>query len=411
MYERLKLITMHHISERYNLALLPAAVFLLSLPFTHTVALRLLSLSIAVAITLFTWRSRSTPPIPFKLPLVLWAGIAVLSLTWASNPYFSMGEIKNEIVYTMLTFVVFYSMTKGKNEWEFFVRVVKLGFLGISISGILGYWLARDKWDMGGLHGGVGDFSTYLITILPFLLYSAITVPLSKFPKNLVWLLLPILVLGGYLTLNRAFWPALISTSIVFGFLYTIRFHPSQARKRILVGSLVVGLLAFTQFVDVVKQKARQAGSDSEILTKTIEEDPRILIWKFAIENIKQNPLTGFGFGRGAMGQAFKNHFVEKQYLHAHNLLLNYALQMGIGGVLALLILLGAIAREFWQLYRAPDSYTCSIGIVGLSLLSGFIIKNMTDDFFLRQHALLFWAMIGMTLGYGRRHLLAKTRT
>ena len=205
---------MHPISERYNLALLPAAIFLLSLPFTHTVALRLLSLSIAVAIALITWHSRSTPPIPFKLPLLLWVGIAVLSLTWASNPYFSIGEIKNEIGYTMLTFFTFYSVTKGKQEWGFFVQVLKIGFLGISISGVLGYWLARDKWNMGGLHGGVGDFSTYLITILPFLLYSAITVPLSKFPKNLVWLLLPILVLGGYLTLNRAFWPALISTSI-----------------------------------------------------------------------------------------------------------------------------------------------------------------------------------------------------
>ena len=400
---------MRHFSGHYNLTLLPAAIFLLSLPVTHTVALRLLSLSIAVAITLITWRFRFTPPIPFKLPLLFWAGIAILSLTWASNPYFSLGEIKNEIVYTMLTFAVFYSMTKGEGEWEFFVQVLKIGFLGISISGVLGYWLARDKWDVGWLHGGVGDFSTYLITILPFLLYSATNAPLSKFPKNLVWLLLPFLVLGGYLTLNRAFWPALISTSIVFAFLYTIRFHPSQARKRILVGSLVFGLLAFTQFVDVIKQKAIPMGSDSEVLIKTIEEDPRILIWKFAIENIKEHPMTGFGFGRGAMEQAFKNHFVEKQYLHAHNLLLNYALQMGIGGVLALLILLGAIAREFWQLYRAADSYTCSIGIVGLSLLCGVIIKNMTDDFFVRQHALLFWALIGMSLGFGKRRLLAKT--
>ena len=400
---------MNLLSARSSPALLPASVFLISLPFSHTVALRLLSLAIAVAITFITWRSRPTPPIPFKWPLLFWAGLATLSLSWATSPSYSLGEIKNEIGYTMLTFFMFYNLTQGEREWKVWRQVLKIGFLAISVSGVMGYWLARAKWNVGGLHGGAGDYSTYLITISPFLLLSAIKNPHTKFLENLGWLLLPILLLGGYLTLNRAFWPALIAVYAVFGFLYAIRFHAPKARKRILGVFLIVTILVLMQFIDVAKQKVAPVRTDTELLAKIIKDDPRILIWKYAIENIKEHPLTGAGFGRDAMQRSFKMAFPDEQYIHSHNLFLDYALQMGIGGVLALSILFFAICREFWILYRATNLDASLIGIFGLSLVAGIIVKNMTDDFFVRQHTLLFWALIGMSLGYGKRLLMTQT--
>lgn len=401
------------LSARYNLnlALWPAAILLFSLPFTHTVAVRLLSLAIAAAMTFLTWRSRPTPPVPFKGPLLLWAGMALLSLTWAIDPGYSLGEIKNEIGYTMLAFLTFYSLTQGEREWKFLNRVLILSFLAISISGVLGYWLAHDKWVMGGLHGGVGDYSTYLITILPFLLLAAVKAPITKFSSNLVWLLLPILLMGGYLSLNRAFWPALIVVSTVFGLLYFFRTNSPRINKRAMGIAILLGILAVTQFIAVVKHKAAPTGTDAEILAKAMQEDPRIPLWEFAIENIRERPLTGAGFGRGVMRKTFTSHFNNGQLWHAHNMFLNYTVQMGAGGLLVVTVLFCAIGREFWMLYRAKDPDVSLIGITGLALLSGIIIKNMTDDFFVRHHALLFWALVGMLLGYGRRRLLAKSLT
>lgn len=382
---------------RYNLILWPGAIFLFILPFTHTVALRLSSLAIAAAVAFITWRTRPTPPISFKLPLLLWTGMALLSLSWAFDPAYTLGEIKNEIGYAMLAFVTFYSLTQGEREWKFWNRVLILSFLTVSTSGVLGYWLAHNEWVMGGLHGGVGDFSTYLITILPFLLLTAVKAPIKKSPANLVWLLLPILLMGGYLTLNRAFWPALIVVSTIFGLLYFFRTNSPRIDKRTIGIAVFLGILTITQFISVVKHKATPTGTDVEIVEKVMREDPRIPLWKFAIEKIRERPLTGAGFGRGAWRQPFYGH------LHAHNLFLDYALQMGVGGLLAIMLLFWGIGKEFWKLYRSTNSDLSLIGIVGLALLSGVIAKNMTDDFFVRQHALLFWALVGMTLGYGKR--------
>ena len=392
---------------RYNLALWPAAIFLFSLPFTHTVALRLLSLAIAATIAFIAWRTRPTPPIPFKLPLLFWAGMAFLSLTWAIDPGYSLGEIKNEIGYTMLTFFTFFILTQREFEFKFFNRVLISSFLAVSVSGVFAYWFACVKWDMGGLHGGVGDYSTYLITILPFLLLICAKNSIRKFPGNLVWLLLPLLLLGGYLTLNRAFWPALIAVILTFSILSYLRGFAFPGKKPFMGTTILIVILASTQFINVVKHKAEPTGTDAQILAKAMREDARIPIWKFAIENIRELPLTGAGFGRGAMQETFKKHFDSVKW-HAHNLFLNYALQMGIVGVLALTILFSAIGREYWILFRSADLDSTLIGSAGLALISGVIIKNMTDDFFVRQHTLLFWALIGMSLGYGNRRLLTK---
>ncbi len=43
------------------------------------------------------------------------------------------------------------------------------------------------------------------------------------------------------------------------------------------------------------------------------------------------------------------------------------------------------------------------LGVVGLSLLTGFVVKNLTDDFLFRSNAKEFWALIAMLTGLGTR--------
>lgn len=398
---------MNAFATRYSLALWPAAIFLLILPFTHTVALRLSSLAIAATITFLTWRARSIPPISFKLPLLLWAGMAFLSLSWAIDPAYSLEEIKNEIGYTMICFFTFYGMTQGEREWKLWNRTLMIGFLIISASAISAVWMAGD-WVTDGPHGGVGDYSTYLILILPFFLLAAVKNPLPGFPLNPAWLLFPILLVGGQLTLNRTFWPALLTVSASFILLHRFRTRPFRISRQILGITILLGILTVTPFIETVKDKAITTGTNTEILTQAIQQDPRIPLWSFVMKRISERPLTGAGFGRGALRHALTEHFDNGQLWHAHNLFLNYTLQMGVGGLLAILILFSALARAFWQLYRSTQPDACLIGIMGLALLSGVIVKNMTDDFFVRQNALLFWALAGMSLGYGRRLLAEK---
>jgi len=43
------------------------------------------------------------------------------------------------------------------------------------------------------------------------------------------------------------------------------------------------------------------------------------------------------------------------------------------------------------------------MGICGIAVTIAMVTKNMTDDLFWRTDALLFWALVGLLLGYGTR--------
>ena len=333
----------------------------------------------------------------------------MLSLTWATNPAYSIGEIRNEIGYSVIAFLTFYSMAGTDRQWKIINLVLVASFLAISVVGL--YWFARGYDQVvDAPHGGVGHYSTYLITILPLLMVMCIRLSSGAFRGRLSWMLIPLLLLDGYGTANRAFWPAVTVSIAVFAALYALRLQTARARLRVLGTAALIGVLATAVFVEKAKERVSVGLSDMETLDKTIQDDPRLSLWKFVIEQIEERPLTGVGFGRGNLGPELTQRFGSPLIWHGHNIFLNYALQMGIGGVLVLVLLFAALAREFWRLYRADDSTASLIGIAGMALLAGFISKNMTDDFFVRHNALIFWSVIGMSLGYGRRRLINSSR-
>ena len=85
--------------------------------------------------------------------------------------------------------------------------------------------------------------------------------------------------------------------------------------------------------------------------------------------------------------------------MHAHNTFLNRTLETGLPGLAAFLLLLGSVAVAFRRVARSSDPGTAAIGAAGVALVAGVVIKNLTDDFFVRQNALLFWSLVGSGLG------------
>jgi hypothetical protein len=62
-----------------------------------------------------------------------------------------------------------------------------------------------------------------------------------------------------------------------------------------------------------------------------------------------------------------------------------------------------ALVTNTWRLYRSDARATIYIGVAGIDMLAGVLAKNMTDMFFDRECALLFWSVNGVLLGYGKR--------
>ena len=386
-------------------ALIPAAIFLFILPFTQTVALRLFCLTIAFVTTLYYAYRGPRPSLPLKLPLLFWAGISFLSVAWSIEPNYSAGEFKNEVGYTLLAFLSFFYLTRSESDWRFWRLALTLSTVVISLFAFY-YYAHYGTWITTGRVGDRNAYSTYVVLIMPFLLLAA--TQSQGITRIFVWVSILLALTSGYLTLNRNMWITLTIEFVIFGSLY-LRKSSLPGRKRTLGVLVIVALCALLSalFVSTSYVKSGQALS-SEALNQYTEQDPRVQIWLYVKERITQRPLTGYGFGRGILRKEFREHFNNILYWHAHNMLLNYALEAGIFGMAALLGLFVAMAWTFWKLYRSKCSDAWSLGIFGLTLLAGLAMKSATDDILIRDNALLFWSLVGMALGLGQR-LISQT--
>jgi O-antigen ligase len=200
------------------------------------------------------------------------------------------------------------------------------------------------------------------------------------------------------MTLNRTFWLAAAAEITIFA-LFSMRYWNSRFRaaSMLAVGALVAALALFQVFTASESRIALAAPGTG--VWEFLSEDPRGDLWRFATSRIAEHPWIGEGLGKWTSREAFVAHFNDPLLMHAHNTFLNRALETGLPGLLALLLLLCQVAVAFRRVARSSDPGIAAIGAAGLALVAGVVAKNLTDDFFVRQNALLFWSIVGAGLG------------
>ena len=381
--------------------LAPAGAFLFILPFSHTVALRLACLFLAAVVALqATWR-QERPDLPCRWPLALWAAVCALSLAWSIDPAYSRKELTNEVGYSLLAFLTFFYLTRDERSWRFWKAALAAGCAAASLAAI-GHLVRIPLWPDDGLVGGRNEFSTYVALVMPLLAVSFAQAGRRR--ERLAVLAIAVLAAGSaYFTLNRTMWLALFAEAAILGWLHAGRSAATGRRRAARTFILLAACIAFAgAFVAASQMKSGAEEIDAQTLRATVERDLRWQIWSYGIERIGERPLLGHGYCRGILRDDFRAHIDNPFAWHAHSVILNYALEAGMVGVVVLFVLAGCFARTFWKLYRAPERGVWMAGAFGLALLLGAAVKTATDDIVVRENALLFWSLAGMGLGYAR---------
>lgn len=384
--------------------LFPAALFLFILPFNHSIALRLTSLAAAAVVAALSWRQAKlpNPPTPLLIALIVWITLSCASLTWSVNIDMTSQELVNEIGYTMIAFLVFLTLGQTQQHVDFLINALVAGSLTILIVALVGTPLVPSQWNSGTYAGGVGGFSTYVAMILPIVLYRLITARTITVKIGCLVLLLGLLY-AALLTLNRAFWPVLSAETALFGMLALYRSKLPQRKKAWCAGGVALASLMVVAPI-VVINGYKYGTKDLVSVFATFAGDPRIDSWGKILALTESHPWLGSGFGRYALKNAYANSGLDPLFWHAHNVLLDYAVQLGFVGLAVFIAILFLFARYFWQLHRATSSRQLSfLAIATLTLMLATISKNMTDDFFHRDVSLLFWSVLGLTMGFGLR--------
>ena len=350
------------------------------------------------------WRAWRACRAPLQFPLLkLWlayAALAAIGLFWAVDFSFSLKELRQEIVFAAVFFWLGVNLYRDERAWRWLSGALVVGNV-LLVGYCLVVWVAGGSTKgplIGTFNSGPGNFSTYLVTVLPVIGLLAAQAIRRQDRQWTVFLLLLLLAnfAAIYATANRQIYVALAVQAFVVAAFFAHRLR----EPRYLIAALALVLALGGLFH--LKTSSR-IGSSSIVQSvdvgAALTADGRLPVWKFAIEESLRHPLTGAGMGRNAFSRLYPEHpLAQPPFDHTHNMLVNRLVQLGLPGLIIFLALFFGVA---WQLQslRKRSSDGGWFGIAGVAICAGIFVKNMTDDFFVRELGYLFWLICGALIG------------
>ena len=346
---------------------------------------------------------RLAGPMPraIAIPYGLWALLATASLAWSADPGYTLSELRREVLYGALAFAVFFYAATSAARLRLWGGALLAGTAALALFEIV---RAHAAPGLAPWHGGPGRFSTHLALVAPFLLL-LVAQPPEGFGRRpgLAATAFACFGLAALDTHNRIVWAAFLTALLVIA-LAMAPVVAAPARRRLALATMAAGLAIAGLFALSVTQKVEVSYPTAASAADTFVLDHRHQLWAIAADVIEERPLAGHGFGREVLERRFRERMSGSGYefaTHGHNLILNAAVSLGALGVAILATLLAALALEHGRNLSRPG--TRVLGAIGLALVAAFLVKNLTDDFFNRHNALVFWALNGMLVGLARR--------
>jgi O-antigen ligase len=338
--------------------------------------------------------------------LVFWMLWSTASVLWSPRPAFTLEELRNEVLNNAVLIAIFYYVAEDDRAIRTLVAATIGGF---ALHAVLMLGLASHTGDHDTFrwHFGNGWVATWLALTAPFLALPLFARPLG-FRGGPMAILVPLVLFALLMALaaateNRMIWIAFAAQAVVFS-AFAIRRWPGRAAQRmgkLAAIALVVTAFLAAGFVWTLYERVPKQSTETEGVASTLRNDPRIDLWSRSLESIAERPWIGHGFGKGITGEVMVRDLGNPLLWHPHNVFLSQWQQTGFIGMAALTGLFVALAIRFARFTRSRDDAVALAGAIGLAVLAGFLLKNLTDDFMVRSAAKEFWAYIAMLLGYG----------
>jgi len=352
-------------------------------------------------------------------PLALPTGLLMIAATFAltlSHTYDSrtlyLQTCAEPYIYAVLLLLVLH--TRG--DLLRLITAILLAGLEVTVNAFYqaSYFTPAQVWRLGNARfraqsffvspNQTGAFLEFIVVVLAALI-------LLDWSRRSRWRLaliplLAVLLVGLYMSQSRGAWMAVGVTVLILLALVL----PRQGRL-VLGGIVVVGLA----LVGPALLHSLWTGHSGTAQS-------RVFIWLAALHMIADHPLRGIGFARFLLlySPAYSHHpywipsyhgtttaaATDPHVSQAHNVLLNFWLNIGILGVISYLWLLCQLARAarrrshfLWQL-ATPEALLTRRMMLGLCLgVLALTLHGLIDDgYFTQELTMLIWATIAVVL-------------
>ncbi len=319
-----------------------------------------------------------------KLPaFLLYFSFAVASLAWASSVNLVGEALREDILTPLLAMTASFYAAK-KLTAQSTSRMLLFGAWTTFLFGTVFSYLKNGATEP--LFESVGYYSSYV-----FFLAGASVPFLSSRTRVLFY---PIVAGLLFLTHQRAAWIVFP----LFGCVDLWLNRENFPNKKLLVTVAVLIIALSVTLLKVVAEQKPVDSSNPEVqahnLAERLAKNERIKPWEDWIHRGMESPLAGQGFGR----KNVENHFstgddwAERNLHHAHNIILNNFLQLGLLG--ALLYLAAQI-----QLIRFLLQHKSPLAIGATTVVAAFFLRNMFDDFSFQRILIVYALILGWCMG------------
>jgi len=380
-------------------------------------------------------------PIPVLIPLVAFAGSAILSTLFSAAPHLSLfGDFMREegistlLVYAALTFI-FSQLVATEKQFHILMKGLIVASVVISLNGIAnycGYYPIKQLASYRGYLGpGVGStignpnfLGKYLVLVLPLCMGYFCTSSNRRATAYYAAALLACLT-ALVLTFTRASWLAFFVELVIFVFVG--RELLRKDAKKIAGAVIIIVFMASIFFWIGVPNKeksfldlARMKISPSLDFGKGTGVATRLFVWKKTIGIIKERPFLGFGPDAHSKAMEtfnleycfkFNNWSVRKRgdqevirfsgltlLDRAHNNYLDVTLSQGLVGLAA--YLLTVITFLIYVMRRIKREENRCMRIIHCGIFASFC-GYLFNDFFIFSVVSVsptFWSIMGLTL-------------
>lgn len=378
------------------------ALYLWVLPLAHTASIRTLLLVLLVVLTGWhAWKRGLRINVPLLWPWLLFTLAAFVSLTYAVDVWYSLGEIKSEIGYGVIGMILAATWVRSWRALATTAWIVVAGDTALVFGAFFNFWragLPSEITQFGAFNIGVGNTSTYLLIMIPFVAAAFVL-------AGRRWMVLRFALAGLlagnlfalYLTANRM-------GLIVLGVEIVLFAGALLWRRRNAVHWGIYAGVALVLAASVLLAHKQLERRHPEGAVASVTSDARWDLWRYTIASIAERPFSGGGFGRYAFKLLHPEYTRTSgcdQCWHPHNGLLSMAVQIGLPGLGAFLLLLAAGAHRLWRgmSSAAPNSTPWVLLLAGIVMFVGLLLKIQTDDFFHRDIGWFFWTVMGALIG------------
>ncbi|HQF71389.1 MAG TPA: O-antigen ligase family protein [Promineifilum sp.] len=360
---------------------------------------------------------RFLTPTPYDLAVLALVLAIGLSLTVTFDWATSGPKIAGILLGIAFLYATAGSGRHGGSLWPI-VGVVLLAGVLMAIVGFIGsQWLppfaflnGARAWlpFAGGIPGAVGgvvnpnELAGVLSWVLPLALACVLTGMQRPARTRLVILatLLPVMAFVGFLLVATSSRGGMLAAGL--GLLLVIAFFV-QSRWRLVLGiGVLVGLGALVAYT--------ASRVDQNIVGDAVGMSGRLEIWSRALLAIGDFPLTGVGVNgfRRVIDVLYPLYSIpaDIDLGHAHNQMLQAALDLGLPGLTAYLAIWAISARLLWSSYRhlrqrhaANHPYYGLVAGLAGSLLAGWVFGIFDAIALGARPGFIWWLLLGLTAG------------